>query len=125
MKKSIYLTDQPTIDQVDRMAAGQATRAEAAAALGITVGTLNSRLCRTKFNERLKGVRAKPTDAQALHLFQADPDKAKVYDEALRTALQNPAMKVRRLHEQYPSTSYQMLARKVKAARENAPNPAQ
>ena len=109
----MYLTHQPTLEQVALLERGEITREQAAATLGIGVPTLNSRLCRTGFNKRLVAVRQYAGD----HLFKADPDKAKLYDEALRTAAANPRMKVRRLHEQYPALSYQILARKVKAAR--------
>jgi hypothetical protein len=118
MKKSMYLTHEPTLQQVALLERGEITREQAAAALGISVGTLNSRLCRTKFNERLKGVRAKPTDAQAMHFFQSDPEKAKAYEAAVAVILSTPKSKVKALHAQkFPSLSYQILARKVKAAR--------
>ena len=110
----MYLTHEPTLQQVALLERGEITRQQAAEALGIDVGNLNTRLCRTGFNKRLKAVRKYSGD----HLFKADPDKAKAYEAAVAVILSTPKAKVKALHAQkFPELSYQILARKVKAAR--------
>lgn len=120
MKQSIYVNHTPTLQQVALIESGKSTRSQAAEALGISVGTLNSRLTRAKLVGRLKGTRPPVTAEQAKHHFKPDHDKAKVYEEAVAIAMSRPRLKVNKLQAMFPSLSYQMLARKVKAAHEAA-----
>jgi len=121
MKQSKYLNDPVLKELVEKIAAGDMTREEAAGALGVTVGTFNSRLIRAKLSEQLRPLRKYDGD----HLFKPDPDKAKAYEEAIAYAKAHPRMMLTKVHQLFPSLSYQMLARKVKAAaqEEQSPSP--
>lgn len=112
MKQSKYLNDPVLKDLVKKIATGGLTREEAARTLGVTVGTFNSRLIRAKLSEQLRPLRKYDGD----HLFKPDPDKAKVYEEAVAYAKANPRVKLTKVHQRFPDLSYQVLARKVRAA---------
>lgn len=114
MKPSKYLNDPQMLRLVEAMESGELTREQAANKAGVSLATFTSQLRRGKHLERLKAVRRYDGD----HLFKPDPDKAAVYDKAVGEALANPRLKGTKLLERYPELSYQMLLRRLKAARE-------
>ena len=113
MKTSKYLNDPQTLQLVEAMESGQMTREQAAAQAGVSLATFTSQLRRGKHLERLRSVRRYDGD----HLFKPDPDKAIAYDKAIAEALANGKLKITKLHDRHPKLSYQLLVRKVKAAR--------
>lgn len=112
MRTSKYTNDPALSSLVDRIVSRELTRKQAAETLGISVETFNSRLARAKMIERLKPHR----DYTGDHLFKPDPDKVKAYEDAVAYAFAHPRISVAAVHRKYPDLSYQMLARKVKAA---------
>lgn len=113
MRTSKYINDPETLAQVERMERGECTRMQAAETLGISISSMNTRLARGGFLERLKGTR----DYSGSNLFKPNPDKAKVYSEAVAEALLSPKLKVKQLWSKYPGLNYQTLAKKVREAK--------
>lgn len=113
MKISKYTNDPETLAYVGRLERGEITRTALAAEIGLPLSSLNTRIKRGGFSERLANTR----QYCGQHAFKPDPDKAKVYEAAVEVALSSPRLKVTALHARFPDLSYQMLARKVKEAR--------
>jgi hypothetical protein len=114
MITSKYATDPDFVAAVAKVASREATRQQAAESLGISLAVFNVRLSRSKLNLVLKDTR----DYSGDHLYKPDNVKAEAYNEAVALSLQ--AKSSRFAHQKFPHLSYQVLCRKVKAAREKA-----
>lgn len=101
---------------IDRIAAGELTRNEAAAEAGIGLGTLNVWISRSKLNARLEPV---ARNKGPNHPFATNtPERTELYERAVAEGVAGAT--VRELVERYPTLSKHTLARRVCDARAEA-----
>lgn len=121
MSTSKHLQDPRFIDGVSRLKAGKITRAQLAEELGISQPTLSKRFGYAGLLDELKATKATGKSNNG-HQFQASPDNAKAYDDALTFAKQHPNTPAAQIHRRFPTLNYQVLCRKMRQARSAAQN---
>lgn len=112
MKTSKHLQDPTFVSGIQRLLAGEATRSQLCEEMGISMSTLSKRIGYAGLTEAVRGT--KQTSATQ---FQANPDNAKAYADALAYAKQNPHTPAANLHRMFPATNYQVLCRKLRQQR--------
>ena len=92
---------------IERLQRKEISRAQVAAELGMSVSALNSKFIRYGVSDKLKGF-------HQLFLDRSGQSRDSDYAEAVQFALKTNA---RKAFEKFPGLSYQVLCRKVKAAK--------
>ena len=119
-KISKYVNDPVLTALVDRIASGEIDRNAAAAEIGVGINTFNSRLGRAKLLDRLAHTRCAKSPSLYRGPGEGSP-KAVGYAQAVQRALALGS--ATRAYKELPDLNYQVLCRKVRAAKAEEAQP--